>query len=289
MEGKEQDILKEKLDRSIIIIDKPAGPTSFQVTDFVRKCLQLNKTSHFGTLDPKVTGVLPVALGRAVRLTGYFSKQDKEYVGIMHLHEDIEKSRVEEAIKQRFLGKIIQLPPVKSRVKRQEREREIKRFEILEKEGRDVLFIVECQAGTYIRKLTHDLGIALQVGAHMTELRRTRASIFKEENAVNLYQFTEAAEEYRNGKNEKLFRMLVPIESVTKIMKQVEVKQESVEKLLHGSPLFAEFIVKAEDFEKGDEIAVLHKGSLVGIYESQASYTPATKESLIAKPKTIFN
>ncbi len=287
MEGNGE--LFEKLNRSIIIIDKPSGPTSFQVTDFVRKQLGLNKASHFGTLDPKVTGVLPVALGRAVRLTGYFSKQDKEYVGVMHLHEDVEKSRVEEAIKERFLGKITQLPPVKSRVKRQEREREIRRFEILEKEGRDVLFIVECQAGTYIRKLVHDLGIALQVGAHMAELRRTRASIFREENAVNLYQFTEAAEEYRNGKNEKLFGMLTPIESVTKVMPFLEVKQESVEKLLHGSPLFAEFIAKAGDFEKGDEIAVLHKGSLVGIYESQASYNKDSRENLIAKPKTIFN
>lgn len=285
----EQNIWEEKISRSIIIVDKPSEPTSFQVTDFVRKCLQLNKASHFGTLDPKVTGVLPVALGRAVRLTGYFSKQDKEYVGIMHLHEEIDQKKLQETIREGFLGKIMQLPPVKSRVKRQEREREIKRFEILEKEGRDVLFAVECQAGTYIRKLVHDLGIAIQVGAHMTELRRIRASIFKEESAVNLSDFVSAAEEYKQGKPEKLFGMLVPIEAVTKIMQSIEVKEDSVDRLLHGSPLFAEFIEKANSFEKGEEIAVMHKGELIGIFESQASYSADTKENLIAKPKTIFN
>ena len=86
------------LKRSIIIIDKPSGPTSFDISNFVRKELNLNKTSHFGTLDPKVTGVLPVALGNAVRLTGYFSSKDKVYVGVMHLHEDIPEKKVRQVI-----------------------------------------------------------------------------------------------------------------------------------------------------------------------------------------------
>lgn len=74
--------VKELLNFSILNIDKPSGPTSFQVSDFVRKELGLKKTSHFGTLDPKVTGVLPIALGRACKLTGFFIGHNKEYTGI---------------------------------------------------------------------------------------------------------------------------------------------------------------------------------------------------------------
>jgi len=79
--------LKELLEFGILNLDKPSGPTSFGVSDFVRKTLKPKKTSHFGTLDPKVTGVLPIALGRACKLTGYFLGHDKEYVGIMRIHQ----------------------------------------------------------------------------------------------------------------------------------------------------------------------------------------------------------
>jgi len=77
---KEKSIL-ELLEFGIINIDKPSGPTSFDVSHFVKKVLNLRKTSHFGTLDPKVTGVLPVALNRACKLTGFFLGEDKEYNG----------------------------------------------------------------------------------------------------------------------------------------------------------------------------------------------------------------
>src|SRR3990172_658016 len=110
-----------------------------------------------GTLDPQVSGVLPITLGRACKLSDYFMHKDKEYVGIIRLHEDISEEELKKEI-QKFIGKITQLPPVRSRVKREEREREIKTFEILEKNGKDVLFKTEVEAGTYIRKLIHDIG-----------------------------------------------------------------------------------------------------------------------------------
>lgn len=275
--------------RFIIIIDKPAGPTSFQVTDFVRKQLALNKAAHSGTLDPEVTGVLPILLGRASRLLDYFIHHDKEYVGVMHMHEPIEKEKIEQAIKQKFLGKIRQLPPVRSRVKRQEREREIKGFDILEQNEKDFLFRVECEAGTYIRKLVHDLGIELGIGAHMTELRRTRASIFYEKDSINLYQFSEAVKEYNDSKPEKLKSMLKPIETITKVMPQLELKQESVDKILHGSPLFSEMVEKNENFNKNDFIAVMHNKRLIGVMQAETPSNEIKKENLIAKPKTIFN
>ena len=97
--------IQELLNFSIINIDKPSGPTSFSVSDFIRKSLKLSKTSHFGTLDPQVSGVLPVALGRACRLNEYFMHKDKIYVGIMRLHSDISQEKLEEQMKL-FLGKI---------------------------------------------------------------------------------------------------------------------------------------------------------------------------------------
>ena len=115
----------ELLEFGIINIDKSSGPTSFNVSDFVRKSLGLRKTSHFGTLDPKVTGVLPIALNRACKLTGYFLGEDKEYVGIMRIHEKIGLKKIQKLINEKFLGNIKQIPPVRSRVARIEREREI--------------------------------------------------------------------------------------------------------------------------------------------------------------------
>src|SRR3989338_6477267 len=93
---KESKSTKELLSFSLINIDKPAGPTSFSVSDYIRKSLDLSKTSHAGTLDPQVSGVLPILLGRACRLSNYFMHHDKEYIGIMRLHKDVEEKKLRE-------------------------------------------------------------------------------------------------------------------------------------------------------------------------------------------------
>lgn len=194
---------------SILNLDKPSGPTSFNVSDFVRKKVKdfgVGKTSHFGTLDPKVTGVLPIALGRACKLTGFFLGHNKEYIGIMHVHEEISIEKLQETINKKFLGKIMQKPPVKSNVKRELREREIISFEILEQDkNRDFLFKAKVQGGTYIRKLIDDLGTELGIGAHMLELRRTQAGIFSEteKEFVNLYDFEKIINEINNEEVDK--------------------------------------------------------------------------------------
>src|SRR3989338_8837485 len=172
---------------SLLNLDKPSGPTSFNVSEFVRRKLGLTKTSHMGTLDPAVSGVLPVTLNRACRLSAYLMKKNKTYVGIMRLHEDISEGELKEKMKD-FVGKITQMPPVRSSVKRAEREREVYAFNLLEKDGKDVLFEASVEAGTYIRTLVHDLGKKIG-GAHMLELRRTSAGIFGEEESISLYDF----------------------------------------------------------------------------------------------------
>lgn len=236
--------MKELLNFSIINIDKPSGPTSFTVSEYVKKQLGLSKTSHFGTLDPKVTGVLPVALGRACKLTGFFLGHDKEYVGILHTHEDVEMKKLQKLIDKNFVGKITQMPPVKSAVKRAERVREVKRWELLEKDGKDFLFIAEVEGGTYIRKLCSDLGEMIN-GAHMAELRRVRAGIFSEDDKmVKLDEFSRAVEEYKKGNENKLREMLTPgEEAIKKIFPVVSVKKNAVKALLTGKPLFKRDIV----------------------------------------------
>ena len=143
---------EELINYGIVNIDKVKGPTSHQVSDYVQKIIGLKKAGHSGTLDPAVTGVQPIALGKATRITHFFLTAPKEYVGIMHLHQEVDKEKIFETV-EKFTGKIRQLPPVKSAIKREERTREIYEFEIIEIDGQDVLFRIKCQAGTYIRKV----------------------------------------------------------------------------------------------------------------------------------------
>ena len=272
--------IEKLLNFGIIVIDKPAGPTSFSISDFVRRSLNLNKTSHFGTLDPQVTGVLPIALGRACRLTGFFLGHDKTYIGILRTHKEKSLQELQKIIDEKFLGKIKQLPPRKSRVKRAVREREIKNFELVEKRGNDFLFISEVQGGTYIRKLCSDLGDLIG-GAHMLELRRTKAGIFSEQQAVNLYDFEKAVEEYKNGKSENLEKMIIPAEKAVKeIFEFVELKKQSLKKILTGKPLAERDL---ESLPEDEIFAVFHKEEFIEIAEK-------TKDNgFFARPKFVLN
>ena len=264
-EIKKRKTIKELLEFGIINIDKPSGPTSFDISDFVRKILGLRKTSHFGTLDPKVTGVLPIALNRACKLTGFFLGEDKEYVGIMRIHEDVSSEDLKKTLKE-FTGKIMQLPPVKSRVKRELREREVKSFEILEKDGQDILFKAEVQGGTYIRKLIHDLGQSLGVGAHMLELRRIRAGIFKEDDekypSINLYELEKAM------KDEKILKeIIIPGEVISQLYPVVQIKEESAERILKGQPIYKKNLADEHEMENGNKISVFSKERFIGVFK----------------------
>ncbi len=286
---KKSKSIKELLEFGIVNIDKPSGPTSFDISDFVRRTLGLRKTSHFGTLDPKVTGVLPVALNRACKLTGFFLGEDKEYVGIMRLHKDVSLERIKDAIKNKFKGVILQKPPVKSRVKRQEREREIKVFEILEKKGQDVLFRVACQGGTYIRKLVHDLGVELKIGAHMLELRRTRAGIFGESDkkypSVNLYDFEKIVRAFQKDpeENESVLRkIIIPGEIVSELYPVVQIKKEYVDRVLHGSPIFYDYLKNSKEKISEKRFCIFDEDRFIGVYKITA------EGKIFARPEFVF-
>jgi H/ACA ribonucleoprotein complex subunit 4 len=264
-----EDLLKY----GIVNVDKPKGPTSHQTSDFVKKILKVNKAGHSGTLDPGVTGVQPIAFGKATRIVQFLLTAPKEYVCVMHLHKIVEEEKLREAIQQ-FIGKIRQLPPVKSAIKREERTREIYEFEILEIEGQDVLFRVLCQAGTYIRKLCHDIGELLEVGAHMAELRRTQAGPFREEhNLVTLNDLTDAMHYYTEERNDKYLRYcLQPIENAITHLPKCWIFDNTILSLTNGRDLAVPGISKLENFKKGETIAVLTlKGELVAVGEAKMS------------------
>jgi len=279
---------KKLLEFSIINIDKSSGPTSFSVSDYVRKelsSLNVKKTSHFGTLDPKVTGVLPIAINRACKLTGFFLGHNKTYVGIMHVNNEISEKELQEIINKKFLGKIKQLPPRKSRVKREEREREILEFKIIEKNNKDFLFITDVQGGTYIRKLCSDLGEEEKLGgAHMLELRRIKAGIFSEDKSVTLYQLDKAIEEAKAGNEENLIKILIPAEeSIKKILPVFQAKEFSVKQLLTGKPIFLQDLENSKELPKEGKFALFFKEKFIEI----AHISP--EGDIVARPEFVKN
>jgi len=250
---------EEIINYGIVNIDKPKGPTSHQVSDYVQKILHINKSGHSGTLDPAVTGVLPVALDRATRIVQTLLTAGKEYIAIMHLHKEIEEEKLRETIKNHFIGKIRQMPPLKSSVKRQLRTRTVYYFDILEIDGKDILFKVGTEAGTYIRKLIHDLGKKLGIGAHMAELRRTKAGPFDESTLVTLHELTDAYHFYREENNGKFIRKVIqPVENGAKHLPKVWVFDTTVESLCHGTDLKVPGISKLNDnIGKEDVVAIM--------------------------------
>lgn len=249
--------VKELINYGIILVNKPEGPSSHQIADYIKKILSIDKVGHSGTLDPGVTGLLPVALGRATRIVETLLKSGKEYVAIMHLHDKIEEGKIRKVFEE-FTGKIKQLPPVKSAVRRRLREREIYYLELLEIKENDVLFRVGCQAGTYIRKLIHDMGQKLGIGAHMQQLVRTKVAHYTDDNWHSLHDIKDAYEFYIKGDESWLKNIILPIESAVINTKKVWILDNAVDAVCHGSSLYAAGIAKFhKDIMRGDDIAIM--------------------------------
>ncbi|MBI4438347.1 RNA-guided pseudouridylation complex pseudouridine synthase subunit Cbf5 [Candidatus Woesearchaeota archaeon] len=254
----------ELIESGIVNIDKPAGPTSHQVSAYVKQILGLHKAGHAGTLDPNVTGVLPVGLAASTKIVHVLLTAGKEYVCMMHVHKELSEDAIREACSA-FLGKIKQLPPIKSAVKRQLRERNIYYLDVLEVDGKDVLFRVGCQAGTYIRKLVDDIGKKIG-GAHMSELRRTKAGPFGEDSLATLQDLADAFHYFREEGNDRYLRRIIqPVENGVKHVPKVWILDSAVDSITHGASLKVPGIAKLETgIEPGDIVAVMTlKGELV--------------------------
>ncbi|MCI4371176.1 MAG: RNA-guided pseudouridylation complex pseudouridine synthase subunit Cbf5 [Thermoplasmata archaeon] len=261
--------IEERIRVGVAIVDKPAGPTSHQVSAWVRDMFHVSKAGHSGTLDPRVTGVLPVALADATRAVEAVLAGDKEYVGAMQLHQDVEERRVR-AMLARFVGDIYQIPPVRSAVKREQRTRRVHELEPLEVDGRNVLFRVRCESGTYIRTLCADIGDALGVGANMTDLRRTRTASFTEADARPLHAFRDALVEWKEDADPAPLRgLLRPIEDLLRHLPRIVIKDTAVDAICHGANLAVPGVAKLSPH--------IRRGDLVGVYTGKGEAVALSK------------
>ena len=275
----------EQTKNGILNVDKPQCITSHDVVDAIRKIFPNQKVGHTGTLDPLATGVLPICIGDATKLSDKLICETKAYsvkmlLGVETDTYDItgriifasvvdkDEIYIKERIK-RFIGKQMQMPPKYSAIKvegkklyqyaREDKDVEIKPREIeiydisgikVDLESKEVAFNVECSKGTYIRSLVNDIGKKIGCGATMTELRRTRTGNFKIEDSIPLYDFL------RLDYLEMLDR-IISIEDYYEDSKKITLTDEELHKFLNG--------VKIE-VESSDQIVkVYNKSKYIGL------------------------
>lgn len=263
--------IREHIQKGVVNLDKPMGPTSHEIDSWVKKILHVEKTGHGGTLDPRVTGVLPMGIEKATRVIQMLLGAPKEYVCLMRLHENVGEEDVQNIL-QEFTGKIFQLPPLKSAVKRELRVRRIYYVKILELEGKDVLFRVGCEGGTYIRKYCHDIGEALGCGAHMAELRRTISGPFHEDETLKTLQdLTDAYHTWIDeGDESELRECILPMETAVSHLPKIVVRDSAVDAICHGADLASGGILSlSPQIDRGNRVAIMTlKGELVAAGES---------------------
>lgn len=288
----EQRPIGELLEYAIVALDKPCGPSSHQVSSYVARILGASRTGHSGTLDPGVSGVLPVAIGRATRIVHSLLSAGKEYVCLLRLHHEVDDAALHDALR-RFTGTITQMPPVRSAVKRRARERSIYTLDLIERDGPYVLIRADVEAGTYIRKLVHDLGEHLGCGAHMHELRRIRAGPFAERDGLaTLQDLTDAYHYYnKDGDERELRRVLEPPERGVAHLSKLWLLDEAVAPLCHGAAIKASGISRLSQGIRKDEIvaALTLKGELIATAKARMpSDAMLNATGVAAAPDQVF-
>ena len=266
--------IEQLLNYGIILLDKPPGPTSHETVAWTKRLLKLPKIGHSGTLDPQVSGVLPLGLGEATKALGVLLYGPKEYHALGRIHSLPSKEKLNEVIAM-FQGEIFQKPPQRSAVVRQTRTRTIYEFELLEQKERLLLTRILCEAGTYVRKLYYDLGEVLGPGATMVELRRTRVDQFSEKDGlVTLHELADAFALWEEKKNaSKLMKMIKPVELALSELKSVVIRDSAVDAMCHGAQLAIPGILKiSPNLKKGDVVGIYtQKGEAVALAEATMS------------------
>ncbi|MFB5622092.1 MAG: RNA-guided pseudouridylation complex pseudouridine synthase subunit Cbf5 [Candidatus Nitrosomaritimum yanchengensis] len=266
--------IEQLLQYGLIILDQPPGPTSHETVAWTKRLLKIPKIGHSGTLDPQVSGVLPLGLGEATKALGVLLYGPKEYHALGRIHSLPSKEKLNEII-HLFTGEIFQKPPQRSAVVRQTRTRTIHEFEVIEQKERLLLTRILCESGTYIRKLYYDMGEVLGPGATMIELRRTRVDQFRESDGlITLHELANAFSIWEEKKDEtKLKKMIKPIEYALSEIKSVVVRDSAVDAMCHGAQLAIPGILQiSPHLKKGDVVAIYtQKGEVVALAESTMS------------------
>ncbi|ELZ08867.1 H/ACA RNA-protein complex component Cbf5p [Natrinema thermotolerans DSM 11552] len=258
----------ELLTFGVVNLDKPPGPSSHQVSGWLRDAVAetladrgaaatIDRAAHAGTLDPKVTGCLPVMLGDATRLAQVFLEGAKEYTAVLECHAPVPADA--ESVVAEFEGPIYQKPPRKSAVARRLRVREICDLEVLEAEDRRLLLRIRCESGTYVRKLCHDLGLALGTGGHMGHLRRTATDPFDDRTLHSAHDFLDALAFWvEDDDPEPLFDVVDPAERILEGIPSVVVAESAAREIAQGAPVYGPGVIEADDG--------IEQGSLVACY-----------------------
>jgi len=217
-------------------------------------------------------------LGDATRMAQVFLEGPKEYVSVLEFHADPPVDA--ESVVAEFEGPLYQKPPRKSAVSRRLRVREIYDLDLLEIEGRQGLLRIQCESGTYVRKLCHDLGLALGTGAHMGDLRRTVTGPFDDATLTTLHDFTDALVEYREHDDPSWLRELVsPGERALAHLPRVTIAPSAAHEVAHGAQVYAPGVIDADDGLDPDEAplvacftpddAAVCLGRIVGDHEAE--------------------
>lgn len=288
----EERSVEEHLECGVICLDKPPGPSSHEVVAWLKRLLGIEKVTHGGTLDPKVTGALPILLNRAVKVVPYLLAEDKEYVGVMHLHSDVPADEIERVVAL-FKGPVYQRPPLRSAVKRALRVRRIYDVKVLEVSERHVLFWIWCEAGTYVRKFCHDVGTLLGVGTHMYELRRIRSGSLREDEAVTLQAVVDAFAAWREeGDESYVKRVVLPVERAVEHLPKVVVRDGAVDAIAHGATLAVPGVLAVDSGIKvGNKVAIFtKKGELVAVgrAEMRSEQMVSAKKGVTVKPEAVL-
>jgi len=267
--------------QGVIIIDKPKGYTSHDIVNILRKELQTKKVGHTGTLDPNATGVLPILIGEATKISKYLIEHDKEYIATICLGEktstgDAEGEVIEEkqivelneekiqTVLKSFLGKQMQTPPIYSAIKLngkkayeyaregqdiklEPREIEIKSINLIKYENKEITFKVECSKGTYIRVLCEDIAEKLETVGYMKNLTRTKVDKFNIQQAISLEEL----------KEDKVLEKIISIEEVFKEKAKIDLRPKGLELFLNGVQL---------TYELSDDIyRIFSQGKFIGL------------------------
>ena len=267
--------IEQLLRYGLIILDKPPGPTSHEVVAWAKRILNIPKIGHSGTLDPQVSGVLPLGLGEATKALGVLLLGPKEYHALGRIHSLAKRGEIDRVMKM-LRGQIYQKPPQRSAVLRQTRTRTVYEFELLEQRERLLLTRILCEAGTYIRKLYYDMGEILGPGATMIELRRTRVDQFHEtDGLVTMHELADAYARWTEGEDDgaMLHSMIRPVEDALSEIKSVVIGDAAVDAMCHGAQLAIPGILKVHPNLKRGEIAAIYtqKGEAVALAEAGMS------------------
>mmetsp|Transcript_5751 Transcript_5751/g.8832 ORF Transcript_5751/g.8832 Transcript_5751/m.8832 type:complete len:490 (-) Transcript_5751:249-1718(-) len=288
--------MEEYLRYGVINLDKPANPSSHEVVAWLKRILEVEKTGHSGTLDPKVTGNLLVCCDRATRMVKSQQSAGKEYVAVLRLHGLVDNEKIVARALKTLTGALFQRPPLISAVKRQLRIRTIYESKLIEfdKERGLAVFWVKCQAGTYIRTLCVHLGLLLGVGGHMEELRRVRTGNLGEtDNMVTMHDILDAMWLYKHkGDESYLRRAVMPLEKLLEPLKRIVVKDSAVNAICYGAKLMLPGVLRCSSgIEVGEEIVVITtKGEAicVAIAQMTSPQILTCEHGLVAKAKRVI-